>query len=337
MGDMVLVTSLIEALHRRFGCPVDVLSSGAWTRPLLAQQPGVGEIYLLGSRRAPTPLSPTHSQLIARLREREPGPVWHCDSYDEDLRLLATAGLTDEWVLDATRDCPFIEGEHHVDRYLRFAQMSPPAVAAPAPEVAAAMVAGLPSPPLEVLPEWRLDLDAWLAARGLADRRLLLMQAGNKRTMRWWARRRRRTNRKYWPEERWATIARVLLERDENAVVVLLGVPAESSLNEEIAQIAGSPRVLNAARELPIPRLLALQERATGMLSVDTGPAHSAAALGCPLVVLFGDARVDRYGPRSPTGAVEIVVPPSPSAGVLGISLLDALSAWDRLHATTAA
>jgi heptosyltransferase-2/heptosyltransferase-3 len=40
------------------------------------------------------------------------------------------------------------------------------------------------------------------------------------------------------------------------------------------------------------------------MVSVDTGPAHSAAALGCPLVTLFGTASVDFYAPRSRNGAV---------------------------------
>ena len=118
--------------------------------------------------------------------------------------------------------------------------------------------------------------------------------------MRWWAHRQRASNSKYWPEERWAAVIEALLRRDSRMVVVLLGVPAEASLNEDIASLVESDRVVNVARELPIPRLLALQERAVGMISVDTGPAHSAAALGCPLVVLFGQVNVDRWAPGVP-------------------------------------
>lgn len=64
----------------------------------------------------------------------------------------------------------------------------------------------------------------------------------------------------------------------------------------------------NIAGDVPIPRLLALQERAAGMISVDTGPAHSAAALACPLVVLFGLDMTSLYSPRSATGPVEVLI-----------------------------
>ncbi|MFM2399101.1 MAG: hypothetical protein RL341_1258, partial [Pseudomonadota bacterium] len=51
--------------------------------------------------------------------------------------------------------------------------------------------------------------------------------------------------------------------------------------------------------ELPIARLLPLLRRAHSMISVDTGPAHAAAALGCPLVVMFGLMGSTRWLPRS--------------------------------------
>jgi len=43
MGDVVISLALIHALHKRFGAPVDVISSGSWTKPLLESQPGVGQ------------------------------------------------------------------------------------------------------------------------------------------------------------------------------------------------------------------------------------------------------------------------------------------------------
>ncbi len=79
MGDMVLLTPLIRALHQRFGQPVDLVSSGPWTIPLLGGQPGVGEIYLLKSRKTPFWLSPRQRAVAKWLRSRGPGPAWFCD------------------------------------------------------------------------------------------------------------------------------------------------------------------------------------------------------------------------------------------------------------------
>jgi heptosyltransferase-2/heptosyltransferase-3 len=50
-------------------------------------------------------------------------------------------------------------------------------------------------------------------------------------------------------------------------------------------------------------RLLALCASAHSMISVDTGPAHAAAALGLPLVVLFGGQPQAQWLPRSSSGS----------------------------------
>jgi ADP-heptose:LPS heptosyltransferase len=42
-------------------------------------------------------------------------------------------------------------------------------------------------------------------------------------------------------------------------------------------------------------------------ISVDTGPAHAAAALDCPLVVLFGKASPARFRPVSGTSPVQVI------------------------------
>jgi heptosyltransferase-2/heptosyltransferase-3 len=332
MGDMVIVLGLIEALHRRFRVPVDVVSSGAWTKPLLEGQSGVGNLHLIRSRRTPYALSPQQWQLVDTLRKRGAGPVWLCETGVHARALLTRAGIAPEWIVDTGTHCPRRPSEHNLDRWRRFAQMSPAALPEMEPLEAAAMVRNIRWPPLRVLPDWRADLTRWLHDRGLDDRPLVLVQAGNKRTMRWWAPRRRVTNSKYWPEERWAAVIGTLLRRDARLAVLLLGVPAEASLNDDIACLVRSDRVVNVARELPIPRLLALQERALGMISVDTGPAHSAAALDCPLVVLFGQVEVDRWAPRSPRGAVQVLTGNDTDDGILGIAVEDVEEGWDRLQ-----
>jgi len=339
MGDLVIVLTLIEALHRRFGTPVDVVASGAWAKPLLEGQPGVGEVYLIRSRRTPYVLSPQQWRLVRALRARGPGPVWLCDYQPQALALLRRAGVTDEWLLQVEKTCPILPTEHHMDRWLRFAQQSPAALPPVSAETAAHMVRGITAPPLRVLPHWRAELDAWLRAKGLAERPLVLIQAVNKRMMRKWLNPRRASNTKYWPEERWAAVVESLLQDDPRAAVLLLGVPAEAPVNDDIARLVHNERLINIAREMSIPKLLALQERAVGMISVDTGPAHSAAALDCPLVVLFGQkGKPHRYGQRSPHGPVERLtgrIGAGPS--ILGISVQDVLHAWARAQRAAAA
>src|SRR3569832_935861 len=78
-GDMVLLTILLRHLYERFGTPVDVISSGPWTAPLLEGQPWMGRLSIVRSRRTPYLLSLDQRRLVSWLRERGPGPTWYCD------------------------------------------------------------------------------------------------------------------------------------------------------------------------------------------------------------------------------------------------------------------
>ena len=90
--------------------------------------------------------------------------------------------------------------------------------------------------------------------------------------------------------------------------ILLLGVPQESALNQDILRLAGITGAYNVVHELSISRLLGLAGRATGMVSVDTGPAHLAAAVGCTVVAIFGKTEPFMYAPRGRTAVVECLV-----------------------------
>jgi ADP-heptose:LPS heptosyltransferase len=330
MGDMVIVLALIHSLHRRFGVPVDVVSSGSATRPLLEGQPGVGSLYLVRSRKAPYLLNPGQWQLVRALRARGPAPTWTCESDDKSHWLLAHAGIPPSLIVSA-RSFPRLPGEHVVDHWLRLARESPAALRGEAAQ--SIDDRALRSPPLRTFESWRTELDAWLDSQGLAQRPLVLVQIGNRRVTTWGRRQRRATNTKYWPEESWARVVDAIAHLHPDAEILLTGVSAEFGLNESIVRRATTNRVRNVAGDLPLPRLLALQERAIGMVSVDTGPAHSAAALGCPLVVLFGIADPVKFSPRSPTGAVvSLQGHEGGRASMLAISVDEVINAWKSLH-----
>ena len=337
-GDMVLFTALIRVLHARFRSPVDIVTSGPWSEPLLRGQPGVGEIWSLRSRKTPYWLSTDQRRVVRRLRARGVGPTWFCDGSDAARPLLARAGIPGEFIVDV-RDHPLLPGEHATEQWRRLAQITPDAVAGtaaagwPAPESRDAELAAVtPGCHLEVGESQRIDLDSWLRARGLNAAPLILVQIGNKRTMRRGLRR-LAVNNKYWPTERWAEVLRHVRSQNPQHAIVLLGTGPEYALNQEAAALADIAGLYNAADDLPIPRLVALLARGAGLITVDSGPAHAAAAVGCPLVVLFGKALPSLYRPWGTAGA-DVKVLCGQIAGepdMLGIEARSVCAAWSSL------
>ncbi len=327
-GDMVLVTALIRVLHSRFGCPVDILTSGPWSEPLLRGQPGIGEVWSVRSRKTPYWLAPDQRRVVRRLRARGIGPTWICDSNDAARSMLTRAGITDEYIV-AVRDHPLLPGEHATEQWLRLGQIMPAVIRSLRDSQGAPQARGCS---LQVSEQQRAELDIWLKARGIEAVPLILIQVGNKRTMRRGLRR-LAVNNKYWPNERWASVIRQLRTRWPGYRVVMLGTGPEYSLNGEIAASAGVDGVYNAADDLPIPRLVALLARAAGLITVDSGPAHAAAAVGCPQVVLFGKALPSLYRPWGTAGAdVKVLtgqVDGAPS--MLGITTEQVIDAWAAL------
>ncbi len=100
-----------------------------------------------------------------------------------------------------------------------------------------------------------------------------------------------------------------IADSSPNTKIILCGAPSEVDLCNDILQLCNHSvhrkNIFHVADDLPIPRLMALATLAKACISVDTGPAHVAAALGCPLVVLFG-----RTDPRQfrPLGVNQVMV-----------------------------
>ena len=327
-GDMVLLTALIRVVHAEFGVPVDIVTSGPWSEPLLRGQPGVGEIFSVRSRKTPYWMSTDQQRVVRQLRARGAGPVWFCDGDEAAMPLLERAGIQSQYIVDV-KDHPLLPGEHAAQQWRRLAQIMPGAVTAVA---STGIDAVLPGCYLEVTQVQRAELTTWLRTRDLADQPLILVQIGNKRTMRRGPRR-MAVNNKHWPIERWAEVLRFLRRQHPRHALVLLGTGPEFQLNQELAALARIGGLHNVADDLPIPRLVALLDRAAGLLTVDSGPAHAAAAVGCPQVVLFGKALPSLYKPWGTAGAdVQLLtgsIDGEPT--MLGIEAGSVIAAWSRL------
>lgn len=323
---MILIIPMLKVLSRRYGQPCEVISSGAWTEPLLQRVPAAGRRLLLTSRRAPYWFNRSQRQLVAWLRQRPAGPVYVFEPDKKCHWLLQRGGVKPAWIC-SLRDLPRQPGEHIMTHALRLARETPPALR------------GLPgigvdpsfSPDARpsLMEEDRRDCREWLAQQGLAGAPLVLVQPGNKKTMRRGARR-RGSNIKYWPEENWGRVIAGVRQDLPASRVLICGSPAERALAADIRRHSGSDGVLVATDNLPIPRLFALLELAHSMISVDTGPAHAAATMGCPLVVLFARIDPQLYAPTATSGPVRLVTPdPALSEGSMSsISPETVLAAW---------
>jgi lipopolysaccharide heptosyltransferase I len=102
---------------------------------------------------------------------------------------------------------------------------------------------------------------------------------------------------KRWPPSRLAAVAVELRERHDLRSVLLWG-PGEEAIAAEV--VAGAQGAALLSPKTSITDLVALARAAALMVSGDTGPMHVAAALGTPMVGIYGPTRPARNGPMSP-------------------------------------
>jgi ADP-heptose:LPS heptosyltransferase len=302
LGDMVMLTALLNFLHRRYHRPCQVIGAGSWTAGVFQGNPDVAQVWSFG-RHFPFPLSPDWSRVSKALRASHPGPIYICEHHYRQLprirRMLAFSGV------DRAR-CVFINEEpgslhHSVDRLIHLGKQTPAAINAadyPLPTQTSEW-----APRLRVLSADRVELDSWLRTQGWAGKPIVMVQPGNHRSMGWRRERWRRlnTDNKAWPTERWVSLLHKVHAQMPEAVLMLRGSPEEVEMLERVRAAAGLDSVVVVG--VGLRRLFSLCEAAHSMISVDTGPAHAAAALGLPLVVMYG-AEAQRYWlPRSLSGS----------------------------------
>ena len=100
---------------------------------------------------------------------------------------------------------------------------------------------------------------------------------------------------KRWPHESFAKVASRLIQEGWDGVI-LIGGEGERAEAESVAKAAGA-RAANFAGEIPLRLLPALLREAGCLVTNDSGPMHVAAAVGTPVVALFGPTSEVRTGP----------------------------------------
>ncbi len=101
---------------------------------------------------------------------------------------------------------------------------------------------------------------------------------------------------KRWPAESYAELVRLLAAANPDLQFAILGGEEDRPLGEVIAR-ANATRCLDLTGEASLPEMVEWIRLSKLMVTNDTGPMHVAAALGTPIVALFGPTEPCRTGP----------------------------------------
>ena len=101
---------------------------------------------------------------------------------------------------------------------------------------------------------------------------------------------------KRWPVEAFAALVPLLASANPGFRFAILGGEEDCPLGEGIAR-ADPARCLDLTGRLSLPEMVEWIRLSELMVSNDTGPMHVAAALGTPVVALFGPTEPRRTGP----------------------------------------
>jgi len=100
---------------------------------------------------------------------------------------------------------------------------------------------------------------------------------------------------KRWPVENFASLAE-MLARGEGAQVGLVGLSAERKVSGSIVSRSGW-RAMDFSGKTTLRQLAWLMKKADAVVGNDSGPIHLAAAVGTPVVGLYGPTSPARTGP----------------------------------------
>jgi heptosyltransferase-2 len=116
---------------------------------------------------------------------------------------------------------------------------------------------------------------------------------------------------KRWPAERFAAVADALVDQC-GARILLIGSDEERPILEQVAARMRRPAV-NLGGRTELSALVGVLERVRWLLSNDTGAMHIAAAMGTPVLAIFGPTDAEATGPLGRhTRIVRESVPCSP-------------------------
>ena len=267
LGDLVLTLPLVGALHAaRPDSPI-TLAVREGLGDLVRDQPGVAEAIVVRKRQTWLEQIVSDRARFKRLRRSGFSSVYLAHrSFRTGLHAWSTratvrvgfAGAPSSWACTKTLRYPT---ESHVAE--RFLSLACDSTRAPSP----------PSPRYVVPDSAAGSADRLLREHQIRQRDYVTIAPGS-----------------VWATKRWTAVGFTELAAWAAArgfVVVLVGTAVEHRLCEQVREGAGES-VINLAGRTGPAEFAAILERARAHLGNDSGPGHLAAAVGTPVIAVFG-------------------------------------------------
>lgn len=285
IGDIVLLTPTLKALTERDGIAPDLITGAGWVYPTLKSCPYVSDIYLLDKRGLPRIINSSSRKLKNDLADKTYKAIYNLHQEPRTSRHFDFLELTP--LLDYHGNSI----EHESSRRLREAGLA------------------AESRYEDLLPQiftTQNDINKLLAKDPVYSGPFILVQPGNKKTM---VRgdSSRTSNAKFWSNQKWQQVITALASEFPEAAILVIGSSSESDYINEILGPIQSSQIRNYSNELDLIELKAACTLAAGMVTVDTGPAHIAAALGCPMIELFGPCNSITHSPLNLGQRIEMI------------------------------
>jgi ADP-heptose:LPS heptosyltransferase len=283
LGDTLMATPVLPALAERFpDAAIDAVAS-ATAAPLLEGHPLLQRVFPLRWRNLPLPLSIEKRRLIGSLGGRR---------YD-----LAVV------LEQAPRYYELVE-RARVPRIVGFRTTAfDPALHSIANNLRAAGVDDWENRPwtmrIELSPE---ELRRAAAARARVRAPLVGLHVGYGPAHR---KHNQEQRLRGWSLENFGRVGRWLAER--GATVALTGAREDRPAVERLKGLLPAGAVMDVAGRTSVREMAALIGAMDLLVSIDSGPAHVAAALGTPLVVLWGPGIYEQTRPVSTAGPVTVL------------------------------
>jgi heptosyltransferase II len=134
---------------------------------------------------------------------------------------------------------------------------------------------------------------------------------------------------KRWPLCRFAEVARVLVAQT-GAQIIVAGGPSEAALAAELCCAIG-PAAISLAGRLNLRQSMALVAACDLFVGNDSGPLHLAAAVGTPVVGIYGPTDPAVFGPWAPPQRVVTIQAPESRPA---IRFVGGATIWDQIGGT---
>ncbi len=121
-----------------------------------------------------------------------------------------------------------------------------------------------------------------------------------------------------WRPRRFVELAEQLVREEPSRRIFFIGSAEERRYVDETLSNAGAEAsaFYNCSGDLSVGELIALLERSSFLVTNDSGPMHIAAAVGTPVVAIFGPESPVFYGPVGRSAACYKALPCSPCLNV---------------------